>query len=241
MHRGAQPNAWLPGCLGALVATGAPGQPCVALGYAAGRWHQHISCRRPDPARHRRDRCGRRSRGSWGRCGCGAKSGPQLVRQVRADRARPCATNQPAPTAAPGSSPSSLAAPGSLVVFPFEFLLTSIHDGLKGAGVQEAWGPSIIGFTVGARSPLAPPRRAAGPLATAALRPLQRSSYISSCLPHICLTSPCISAAVKLLTFPLTKTQIESTTKMQVTAPGLGWGEGEVRVRVRVRVSLRLS
>jgi len=39
----------------------------------------------------------------------------------------------------------------------------------------------------------------------------------------------------------LTKTQIESTTKMQVIAPGLGWGEGEVRVRVRVRVSLRLS
>ena len=145
---------------------------------------------------------------------------------MRADRARPCATNQPAPTAAPGSSPSSLAAPGSLVVFPFEFLLTSIHDGLKGAGVQEAWGPSIIGFTVGEPSPLAPPRRAAGPLATAALRALQRSSYISSCLPHICLTSPCISAAVKLLTFPLTKTQIESTTKMQVTAPGLGLGLG---------------
>ena len=122
--------------------------------------------------------------------------------------------------------PPPLAAPRSLVVFPFEFLLTAIHDGLKGAGVQEAWGPSIIGFTVGARSPLAPPRRAAGPLATAALRPLQRSSYISSCLPHICLTSPCISAAVKLLTFPLTKTQIESTTKMQVTAPGLGLGLG---------------
>jgi len=40
-----------------------------------------------------------------------------------------------------------------LVVFPFEFLLTAIHDGLKGAGVQEAWGPSIIGFTVGAPSP----------------------------------------------------------------------------------------
>ena len=190
MHRGAQPNAWLPGCLGALVATGAPGQPCVALGYAAGRWHQHISCRRPDPARHRRDRCGRRSRGSWGRCGCCASSGPQLVRQVRADRARPCATNQPAPTAAPGSSPSSLAAPGSLVVFPFEFLLTAIHDGLKGAGVQEAWGPSIIGFTVGEPSPLAPPRRAAGPLATAALPSAAVELHLrmsASYLPHISL------------------------------------------------------
>ena len=113
-------------------------------------------------------------------------------------------------------------APGSLVVFPFEFLLTGIHDVLKGMGVQEAWGPSIIGFTIGAPSPSAPRRRAAGPLATAALRALQRSRYLCSCLPHTWLTSPCLSAAVKLLTFPLTKTQIESTTKMQAIAPGLG-------------------
>jgi YidC/Oxa1 family membrane protein insertase len=61
----------------------------------------------------------------------------------------------------------------SLIVFPFEFVLTTLHDLLKGAGVQEAWGPSIIGFTI----------------------------------------------AVKLLTFPLTKVQIESTTKMQAIAP----------------------
>ena len=134
-------------------------------------------------------------------------------------------TSQPPPQRLEAHPPPWLE-PGSLVVFPFEFLLTAIHDGLKGMGVQEAWGPSIIGFTIGAPSPLAPPRRAAGPLATAALRPLQRSSYISSCLPHICLTSPCISAAVKLLTFPLTKTQIESTTKMQAIALGLGLGLG---------------
>jgi len=61
----------------------------------------------------------------------------------------------------------------SLVVFPFEFVLTKLHDVLKGVGVQEAWGPSIIGFTI----------------------------------------------AIKALTFPLTKTQIESTTKMQAIAP----------------------
>ena len=41
----------------------------------------------------------------------------------------------------------------------------------------------------------------------------------ASHLPHI---SFFIFAAVKLLTFPLTKTQIESTTKMQAIAPGLG-------------------
>jgi len=75
-----------------------------------------------------------------------------------------------AAAAAPAADPSWF---DSLVVFPFEFLLTAIHDGLKGLGVQEAWGPSIIGFTI----------------------------------------------AVKLLTFPLTKTQIESTTKMQAIAP----------------------
>ena len=38
----------------------------------------------------------------------------------------------------------------SLVVFPFEFAISSLHDGLKAVGVQEAYGPSIIAFTIGA-------------------------------------------------------------------------------------------
>jgi hypothetical protein len=50
-----------------------------------------------------------------------------------------------------------------LIVFPFEFVLTSLHDTLKGMGVQEAWGPSIIGFTVGESSPSHPLPCAAGP------------------------------------------------------------------------------
>merc|ERR1719389_835187 len=75
-----------------------------------------------------------------------------------------------AAAAAPAADPSWF---DSLVVKPFEFGISGLHDGLKGLGVQEAWGPSIIGFTI----------------------------------------------AVKLLTFPLTKTQIESTTKMQAIAP----------------------
>ena len=151
--RGAQPNAWLPGCLGALVATGAPGQPCVALGYAAGRWHQHISCRRPDPARHRRDCCGHRSRGSWGRCGCCASSGPQLVRQVRADRARPCATNQPASHGSAGSSPSS---PG---LRPAAWLSSRLSSSSRGSTTcSRAWACKRPGARPSSASPSVRPR-----------------------------------------------------------------------------------
>ena len=75
---------------------------------------------------------------------------------------------------------------GSLVVFPFEFLLTSIHDALKGMGVEEAWGPSIIGFTVGEPSPFAP---LAVPLAPS---PPQLRALCSGRAPsaHVCLISP---------------------------------------------------
>jgi len=83
----------------------------------------------------------------------------------------------------------------SLVVFPFEFVLTSLHDVLKGAGVEEAWGPSIIGFTV----------------------------------------------AVKLLTFPLTKVQIESTTKMQAIAPAAKVLQDKYKERDPARLNSELQ
>lgn len=35
-----------------------------------------------------------------------------------------------------------------LIVKPFEFAITSVHDGLSGAGIAESWGPSIILFTL---------------------------------------------------------------------------------------------
>jgi YidC/Oxa1 family membrane protein insertase len=83
----------------------------------------------------------------------------------------------------------------SLIVFPFEFVLTSLHDSLKGMGVQEAWGPSIIGFTV----------------------------------------------AVKLLTFPLTKVQIESTTKMQAIAPAAKVLQDKYKERDPARLNSELQ
>jgi len=83
----------------------------------------------------------------------------------------------------------------SLIVFPFEFVLTSLHDALKGAGVKEAWGPAIIGFTV----------------------------------------------AVKLLTFPLTKVQIESTTKMQAIAPAAKVLQDKYKERDPARLNSELQ
>jgi YidC/Oxa1 family membrane protein insertase len=58
-------------------------------------------------------------------------------------------------------------------VKPFEFGIVTLHDLLKGAGVDQAYGPAIISFTL----------------------------------------------VLKLLTFPLNKQQIESTTKMQAIQP----------------------
>merc|ERR1719424_2749591 len=62
-------------------------------------------------------------------------------------------------------------------------------------GVQEAWGPSIIGFTV----------------------------------------------AVKLLTFPLTKVQIESTTKMQAIAPAAKVLQDKYKERDSARLNSELQ
>jgi len=61
----------------------------------------------------------------------------------------------------------------TVLVKPFEFCIVSLHDVLKGAGVDEAYGFAIIAFTL----------------------------------------------LLKLLTFPLNKKQIESTTKMQAVQP----------------------
>lgn len=60
-----------------------------------------------------------------------------------------------------------------LLVKPFELAIIALHDGLKGAGIEEAFGPAIILFTI----------------------------------------------ALKLLTLPLNKQQIESTSKMQAIQP----------------------
>jgi YidC/Oxa1 family membrane protein insertase len=61
----------------------------------------------------------------------------------------------------------------TIVVKPFESGISGLHDFLKSVGIDQAYGPAIILFTLG----------------------------------------------VKAITFPLTKTQIESTTKMQAIQP----------------------
>jgi len=83
----------------------------------------------------------------------------------------------------------------TLIVLPFEFAITSLHDGLKAAGVKEAYGPSIIAFTMG----------------------------------------------VKALTFPLTKTQIVSTTKMQAIAPAAKALQEKYRERDPARLNSELQ
>jgi len=97
-----------------------------------------------------------------------------------------------ADAAAPAADPSWF---DNLVVFPFEFAISSLHDGLKAVGVQEAYGPSIIAFTIG----------------------------------------------VKALTFPLTKTQIESTTKMQAIAPAAKALQDKYRERDPARLNSELQ
>jgi len=96
---------------------------------------------------------------------------------------------------AAAAAPAEVSWFDSLIVFPFEFVLTSLHDALKGAGVKEAWGPAIIGFTV----------------------------------------------AVKLLTFPLTKVQIESTTKMQAIAPAAKVLQDKYKERDPARLNSELQ
>jgi len=96
---------------------------------------------------------------------------------------------------AAAAAPAEVSWFDSLIVFPFEFVLTSLHDTLKGMGVQEAWGPSIIGFTI----------------------------------------------AVKLLTFPLTKVQIESTTKMQAIAPAAKVLQDKYKERDPARLNSELQ
>ena len=59
--------------------------------------------------------------------------------------------------------------PSSLLVFPFEKAITLLHDTLKTVGIDEAYGPSIIIFTIGASlrkriAPRAPPSPLLPPL-----------------------------------------------------------------------------
>merc|ERR1719460_2801453 len=83
----------------------------------------------------------------------------------------------------------------SLIVLPFEFAITTLHDLLKGMGIDEAYGLSIIAFTIG----------------------------------------------VKALTFPLTKVQIESTTKMQAIAPAAKALQEKYRERDPARLNSELQ
>lgn len=73
----------------------------------------------------------------------------------------------------------------SILVQPFETAIIALHDAFKGAGIDQAYGPSIILFT--------------------------------------CL--------LKLATYPLTKQQIESTTKMQARMRESRAGEGAALTR----------
>jgi len=83
----------------------------------------------------------------------------------------------------------------SLVVFPMEYAIVGLHNFLKSVGVDEAYGPSIIVFTI----------------------------------------------AVKAVTFPLTKTQIESTTKMQAIAPAAKALQEKYRERDPARLNSELQ
>jgi len=79
-------------------------------------------------------------------------------------------------SAATTAAAAAAAEPGwfdIVLVKPFETAIVMLHDTLKGAGIDEAFGPAIITFTI----------------------------------------------ALKLLTFPLNKQQVESTTKMQQIQP----------------------
>lgn len=82
-----------------------------------------------------------------------------------------------------------------LIVLPFEYAITALHDLLKSMGVEEAYGLAIIMFTVG----------------------------------------------VKALTFPLTKVQIESTTKMQAIAPAAKALQAKYRERDPARLNAELQ
>jgi len=82
-----------------------------------------------------------------------------------------------------------------LVVKPFEYGISGLHDLLQAVGIQEAYGPAIILFTVG----------------------------------------------LKLLLFPLTKQQIESTTKMQAIAPAAKALQEKYRDRDPARLNQELQ
>jgi YidC/Oxa1 family membrane protein insertase len=82
-----------------------------------------------------------------------------------------------------------------VVVKPFETAILALHGALQGAGVEGAFGISIILFTLG----------------------------------------------LKLLTFPLTKTQIESTSKMQAIQPAAKKLQEKYRDRDPARLNMELQ
>lgn len=83
----------------------------------------------------------------------------------------------------------------TIIVKPFEGGITGLHDALQFLGIQQAYGPSIIAFTVG----------------------------------------------IKLLLYPLTKQQIESTTKMQAIAPAAKVLQDKYRDRDPARLNQELQ
>lgn len=83
----------------------------------------------------------------------------------------------------------------TIVVKPFEFGISGLHDMLKSIGVDQAYGPAIIIFTLG----------------------------------------------VKAITFPLTKQQIESTTKMQAIQPAAKKLQEKYRDRDPARLNQELQ
>ena len=82
-----------------------------------------------------------------------------------------------------------------VLVKPFERAIVVLHDSLKAVGIDEAYGPSIIIFTI----------------------------------------------ALKLLTFPLNKQQVESTTKMQAIAPAAKKLQDKYRNADPARLNLELQ
>lgn len=117
----------------------------------------------------------------------------QHVGQLLADAAILLPDPEPyIPGPAAGAEPSWF---DDLVVFPFEYAIVGLHNGLKGIGITDAYGPSIIMFTIG----------------------------------------------VKALTFPLTKVQIESTTKMQAIAPAAKALQEKYRDRDPARLNSELQ
>lgn len=119
--------------------------------------------------------------------------------------------------------------------------ITTLHDALKGAGVVEAFGPAIILFTIGVCF-----ARGHALVARAALHRASIHSVLCDTLlithaltPRLRL--PARLAALKLLTLPLNKQQIESTAKMQAIQPAAKRLQEKYRNADPARLNLELQ